>query len=132
MYVTFNDVHLMLGIKQAERSNMPVNIIVPNTFKIGALTFKIVNNDRHLKISESRASANIREQIVRLPMSNVTQEHLTLLLFHEAVHVIQDTMGDEYDEKFANIFSNFLVEFLTSLGIVFDFTNIKEEQACTH
>jgi len=106
---------------------MPVKVIVPNTFKIGALIFRIVNNESRLKITDCRASTSILEQVVRLPGSKVTQEHATVLLFHEVLHIIEDLRGKDYDEEYANVCSNFLVEFLSSLGIEFDFSNIKEE-----
>jgi len=106
---------------------MNVKVIVPNTFKVGALTFRLVNNESRLKLTECRASTSMLEQVVRLPGSKVTSEHATVLLFHEVWHIIEDIRGKDYDEETANMCSNFLVEFLTSLGIVFDFSNIKEE-----
>ena len=103
-------------------------------FTIGARKFRIVFNDFLLAKMRDDASANMLEQIVRLPYKGsasgikVTPEAQFELLLHEIEHTINVILGINASERDCTSRATLLAQALISLGLEPDFSQITEEK----
>jgi len=107
-----------------------VRLVIPPECQIGAHTFKIRWSRKILDIQDARGGGEYRQDlIIRLmPDRPITATFQTLI--HEAIH-LSDIVHLGSESKLAEIevqtVSSGLAQFLLSLGIEPDFSQIKEE-----
>jgi hypothetical protein len=106
-------------------------VLINNTCEVGGLTYSIVYNDRLLDQLGDRAQISIKEQVIRLrkfvegvPLNG---DRRMIELLHEVLHAIEDATACDLGEKNIIVISNCLGQFLKSIGIMMDFSNILEE-----
>jgi len=102
-------------------------LVIPSQCKIGCRTIKIVFSDKVLDWKEKRAHENIKEEIIRLHTGESDAATFEALI-HEALHIVHYLYGREDDEQGACIEAEAMCQFLMSLGIEPDFSQVPEEK----
>lgn len=105
-----------------------MKLVVPRTCQVGALGYVICYNDRLLEKMDLAAHISSRDQKIILSHRQPDQEFHGLV--HEAIHGVAAENGLEFrdSEQVIATLSVGIVNFLVSLGIEADFSEIQEEQ----
>lgn len=121
--VTWQEAEKWIGGKEVS-----MKLVIPSECQIGAHTFKIVWSPKILDIQEAKGGSEYRQDLVIRLMPNrpITQTLQTLI--HEAIH-LADFVFDVSNvrEEETRILAGALTQFLFSLGIEPDFSQIQEE-----
>jgi len=105
-----------------------MKLIIPPECQIGAHTFKIRFSPKIMDIQDAKGGSEYRqEHIIRLmpgrPISSTFQT-----LVHEAIHLGDAVFGtNSISEEVVRLLGGTLAQFLLSLGIEPDFSQIPEE-----
>lgn len=100
---------------------------IPPNGKIGCRTMRIVFSDKRLDWEEKRATESTKDEIIRLHTGQSPAATFETLL-HEAKHIANYLYNVEEKEQSVDIASEALCQFLMSLGIEPDFSDIPEEE----
>ena len=103
-----------------------MKLTIPPKFKIGAHTFRIVWDEKHLLDLSLRGEIDYRKQIIRLMPDHPNSATFEALI-HEILHGVNATSDIKSSEHYTNLTSQSLTQVLMSLGIEPDFSQIKEE-----
>lgn len=102
---------------------------IPHECQIGAHTFPIRWSPKILDLQEARGGSEYREDIIIRLMPNRKPIAMFQTLIHEAIHMTDSVFGtDRIDEEVVKLLSGGLTQFLLSLGIEPDFSDIPEER----
>jgi len=106
-----------------------MKLIIPSKCQIGAHTFKIRSSPRIMDIQDAKGGSEYRqEHIIRL-MPNRPASSTFQTLIHEAIHLGDGVFGtNSIPEEVVRLLGGTLAQFLLSLGVEPDFSQIKEEE----
>ena len=102
-------------------------LLISSECQIGCRTIRIRFSDRVLDWQEHRATENTTEEIIRLHTGQSAAATFETLI-HEAKHIADYLYHIEEEERNVDITSESLCQFLMSLGIEPDFSQIPEEE----
>ena len=109
-----------------------MKLVIPSECQIGARKIRIRRSEQGLEIGDMSAQTSMFNQIIRIstvyhanPRHN---EQLLETLLHEAVHIIDHLYIRALDEEQIGALGSGLAQFLISLGIEPDFSQIPEEE----
>ena len=104
-----------------------MKLVIPPECQMGCRIIKIRFSDRILDWKEQRADESTKEEIIRLHTKQSDAATFETLL-HEAKHISNYLYNVEEKEQSVDIASEALCQFLLSLGIEPDFSQIPEEE----
>lgn len=104
-----------------------MKLIIPNEAQVGAHTYLIRVNEKQLDRQGWQASSTSKELIVRLATRDRQTSNIFCALMHEGLHLAGVHGGVELKEEEIVVLGEFLGQFLLSLGIEPDFSQVPEE-----
>lgn len=104
-----------------------MKLTIPPECQIGCRTIRIRFSDKILDWQGHRATENTLDEIIRLHTGQSVAATFETLI-HEAEHIVNYFYAVEEEEKDTVIHSTGLCQFLLSLGIEPDFSQIPEEE----
>lgn len=106
-----------------------MKLIIPPQCQIGAHTFPIRWSPKILDMQDARGGSEYREDIIIRLMPNREPTSTFQTLIHEALHMGDSIFGtDSVNEEVVRLLGATLAQFLLSLGIEPDFSQIPEEK----
>ena len=110
------------------KEKQKVKLVIPPECQIGAHTFQIRYSDKIMEVMGTRGGCEYLEQhIIRLKTNRPASATFQTLL-HEATHLITMLYNPELKEEDIWTIGAVLCQFLMSLGIEPDFSQILEEE----
>jgi len=105
-----------------------MKLTIPAECQIGAHIIRIRESEKLLEKLEYRGSCNLKEQIIRLSFEKRQLTSIFTTLIHEGLHISIQLSGLELKEGEIVAISEFLGQFLLSLGVEPDFSQIPQEE----
>jgi len=105
-----------------------MKLVIPPECQIGAHTFKIRWSDQIMKVMEARGGVEYLEKLVIRLKSNRPVSATFQTLIHEATHLVSMLYNPDLKEEDVWTISAVLCQFLMSIGIEPDFSQIPEEE----
>ncbi len=103
-----------------------MKVKVPNEIRIGAYKYKVEFNS-HLCYDSNWAGSCCHREAKIVVDSLGSRQTLDITLIHEILHMIDKNYSIHIEEDNIDRIACGIMEFLTSLGIELDWSNIKEE-----
>lgn len=105
-----------------------MKLIISPECQIGAHKIQIRQSENLLDKLDFRGSSNLKEQIIRLSFEKRELTNIWATLVHEGLHISGQLSGLDLKEGEVIALSEFLGQFLLSLGIEPDFSRIPTEE----
>ena len=104
-----------------------MKLIIPNECQIISRQYSIRFSETALRLSDARAQSDHIMQVIRLSRERPDTQKFENLI-HEGIEAIQDCLNLELPHNTLIAISPTLAQFLVSLGIEPDFSQISEEK----
>jgi len=105
-----------------------MKLVIPPKCQMGVHPIRIRQSEKLLAKLDYRGSGNMKEGIIRLSFKERQLEDIFATLIHEGLHQAGILSGLELKEEEIIPLAEFMTQFLLSLGIEPDFSQIPEEE----